>query len=606
MASSPTHRRKRSTSLLGLGGVALADILANSVAVILILIAVTLSVQEQHAQEELEKSTNITTLLSRQLSTTLVYNDLPSSPPAQLHDYHACTIEHDCNPMRYPVIEMLNGHIRIFNTNTRIYRRALLRQDNALDTYLRSLDTDQRNHIRLDVHAVSEYYLTMAILQENNVNVHHWHYLGESVPPLKNNAFEQHDDQPPEQPTDTDNDTADQQAGQPGSGQTGAEQTNDNPPGDSKSSATAQFLASTQQADAQTLDTLQYDTLLPPRFEAAQSAFGKRPSSPFFNSGEPQAPNNGQQKPGTLFEALIGMVAGSGGPRSGGPWSGGNGQKGGDRRTENVQGTLRLNVPNAELLETNSADQNSQRIELTPLQYRQTIITYLLKLLEVARTEKTLQLPSAPEWLAFYALDTDNVTNFPHRNLVDRLAQQISAQIAHRHPPLKDTLLTTTASQNQLRLDTNTVLPSATLELHQPTPWLQPLSQAEQVQPGFLLRLYPSLFKGERLEVPKGYTLLIHPDEFTHPHTQWRPIAVFDAQLNDISLGFVHAGLEGQQLLLSAGVNQLRLNKLPVANPLLSERDHGHRLLAWVWLLAFVGIVLLLFRYRLRVRRQRQ
>lgn len=67
----------------------------------------------------------------------------------------------------------------------------------------------------------------------------------------------------------------------------------------------------------------------------------------------------------------------------------------------------------------------------------------------------------------------------------------------------------------------------------------------------------------------------------------------------------MHAGLEGQQLLLSAGVNQLRLNKLPVANPLLSERDHGHRLLAWVWLLAFVGIVLLLFRYRLRVRRQR-
>ena len=47
--------------------VALADILANSVAVILILIAVTLTVLQERADTEMRKNTEITSLLSRQL-----------------------------------------------------------------------------------------------------------------------------------------------------------------------------------------------------------------------------------------------------------------------------------------------------------------------------------------------------------------------------------------------------------------------------------------------------------------------------------------------------------------------------------------------------------
>ena len=77
-------RKKTSVFSISLGGVALADILANSVAVILIMIIITITVQQKRAEDEVSQNASVTTILARQLASTIVFNDLPSSPPARL------------------------------------------------------------------------------------------------------------------------------------------------------------------------------------------------------------------------------------------------------------------------------------------------------------------------------------------------------------------------------------------------------------------------------------------------------------------------------------------------------------------------------------------
>ena len=118
---------RRARIYLKPGSVALADILANSVAVILILIITSLDVAQEKAQDELEKNADITSILSRQLSSSIVFNELPASAPARLHNYNTCQIAHDCNPMLAPIIELHKGYIRIFNADAKIYRNELLR-----------------------------------------------------------------------------------------------------------------------------------------------------------------------------------------------------------------------------------------------------------------------------------------------------------------------------------------------------------------------------------------------------------------------------------------------------------------------------------------------
>ena len=68
-------------------GVALADILANSVAIVIIMIVVTLMARYEEEQDKLEQAEDVAVLLSRELASSFVMNALPTSPPAQLHDY---------------------------------------------------------------------------------------------------------------------------------------------------------------------------------------------------------------------------------------------------------------------------------------------------------------------------------------------------------------------------------------------------------------------------------------------------------------------------------------------------------------------------------------
>ena len=158
-------------------GVALADILANSAAIVIIMIVVTLMASHEQEQEKLEQTEDVAVLLSRELATSFVMNALPTSPPARLHDY--VTWGPDRNPQHalMPILELHHGFVRDYYTGTVYRREELLRHDNALDAYLGSLREEQLAAVRIDVYSIREFYITMSILKAHGTAPRHWHFL---------------------------------------------------------------------------------------------------------------------------------------------------------------------------------------------------------------------------------------------------------------------------------------------------------------------------------------------------------------------------------------------------------------------------------------------
>ena len=158
-------------------GVALADILANSAAIVIIMIVVTLMASHEQEQEKLEQTEDVAVLLSRELATSFVMNALPTSPPARLHDY--VTWGPDRNPQHalMPILELHHGFVRDYYTGTVFRREELLRHDNALDAYLASLREEQLAAVRIDVYSIREFYITMSILKAHGTAPRHWHFL---------------------------------------------------------------------------------------------------------------------------------------------------------------------------------------------------------------------------------------------------------------------------------------------------------------------------------------------------------------------------------------------------------------------------------------------
>ena len=158
-------------------GVALADILANSAAIVIIMIVVTLMASHEQEQEKLEQTEDVAVLLGRELATSFVMNALPTSPPARLHDY--VTWGPDRNPQHalMPILELHHGFVRDYYTGTVFRREELLRHDNALDAYLDSLRAEQLAAVRIDVYSIREFYITMSILKAHGTSPRHWHFL---------------------------------------------------------------------------------------------------------------------------------------------------------------------------------------------------------------------------------------------------------------------------------------------------------------------------------------------------------------------------------------------------------------------------------------------
>ena len=162
----------------GFAGVALADILANGVAIIIMMIVITVMIKHEQEEQRLEQIEDVSVLLSRDLATSVVMNALPTSPPARLHNYHTSPLDRNPTHALMPIIELHTDNIRNYYTGETISRNELLRHDNAFDRYIKSLNQVQLLRVRIDIYSIRLFYLVMSIFRDYNVRPGHWHFIG--------------------------------------------------------------------------------------------------------------------------------------------------------------------------------------------------------------------------------------------------------------------------------------------------------------------------------------------------------------------------------------------------------------------------------------------
>ena len=158
-------------------GVALVDILANGVAMLIIVIVVTIAARMEREERYAEQADEVVTVMSHKFSTSLVLNSLAASPPARLHDYETSPLDRVLDPDLLPILELHSGFVREFYSGTIWTRRDLLEEHNTFGAWLAGFSDEKKGRLRVDVYDIPEFYLTMSILREHGIRVFHWHFI---------------------------------------------------------------------------------------------------------------------------------------------------------------------------------------------------------------------------------------------------------------------------------------------------------------------------------------------------------------------------------------------------------------------------------------------
>ena len=158
-------------------GVALVDILANGVAMLIIVIVVTIAARMEREERYAEQADEVATVMSHKFSTSLVLNSLAASPPARLHDYEASPLDQVLDPDLLPILELHGGFVREFYSGTIWTRRDLLAEHGGLGAWLAGFSEERKARLRVDVYDIPQFYLTMSILREHGIRVFHWHFI---------------------------------------------------------------------------------------------------------------------------------------------------------------------------------------------------------------------------------------------------------------------------------------------------------------------------------------------------------------------------------------------------------------------------------------------
>ena len=164
-------------------GVALVDILANGVAMLIIVIVVSIAARMEREERYAEQASEVAAVMSHKFSTSLVLNSLAASPPARLHDYEASPLDQVLDPELLPILELHPGFVREFYSGTIWTRRDLLDERSGLSIWLAGFSDERKARLRVDVYDIAQFYLAMSILREHGIRVYHWHFLTGSLSP---------------------------------------------------------------------------------------------------------------------------------------------------------------------------------------------------------------------------------------------------------------------------------------------------------------------------------------------------------------------------------------------------------------------------------------
>lgn len=158
-------------------GVALVDILANGVAMLIIVVVLSITTRIEREERLVERAEEVVTVMSHRLSTSLVLNSLAASPPARLHDYETSPLDAVYGPEVLPILELHRGFVRELYSGAVWTRRALLAGGNPMSAWLSGLGDAPRMRVRVDIYDVDQFYAAMSIFREHGIPIRHWHFV---------------------------------------------------------------------------------------------------------------------------------------------------------------------------------------------------------------------------------------------------------------------------------------------------------------------------------------------------------------------------------------------------------------------------------------------
>ena len=555
-------------------GVALVDILANGVAVLIIVVVLSIAEREEQEKELSERVKEVSAVMTREFSTSLVLNRLAASSPARLHDYENSDLDQFWDPYLLPIIEFHNDSARDPYSGKIWTRSELLEKPNSFDDFLSAMTLDQKQRFRGDIYDVGSYYLVNSILSDYQIQIRHWHFMGSM--PGQGSVLRC----PP--------DVLARDCLSVG--------TND-------SVVTAEELGDLlgQQAEGngEGGGFTDEDSAWPP--EGLEGV-------PDFERGRgeimPEGATLGSQAPGDLSDGLWGSFPDASMANSTGSPNGQGGTGGGQPSDNSIR--FRLADPR-------QLDQNENAIQLdfgdpSIAQLLAGLMAYLSELQRAYDSNLNLE-----PLLANFALILNGaVTNPPQlteaqSQVVEDLSLILSSADQFGDTIFEPILLSTYedlgAEQAILKVTPNRLIFSAQTNTKNQS-WAAGIPS--EGSPKLNINGYPGIWRGLQVTLYRGAVLMIVPGQTQTNISKWRAVTYVAPELDDFIVGFIYSSLdESGQLAVLGESNQVRVESVSLSQPL-SPATFGVKtwLVVFYCLLgiSFVGL-LLFWRPHLKIAR---
>ena len=554
-------------------GVALVDILANGVAVLIIVVVLSIAEREEQEKHFTEKVKEVSAVMTREFSTSLVLNRLAASNPAMLHDYENSEMDQFWDPVLLPIIEFHNNAIRDPYSGKIWSRSELLEKPNSFDEFLSAFSLGQAERIRGDIYDVGTYYLVNSILRDYGMEIRHWHFIG-SVPG-KGSILQC----PPDVMA---RDCV--VAGSNQSAVTGSEIAN---------------LLEQQNSEGGEGEGEGEGEAWPP------SDFRDPTDSSGGSIGQlPNDVNLGSQSTGRPPDDHWGSFPDANETRPRGSGGGGGGGESNQQESDNTI-SFRLADPR-------QADQSENAIQLdfgdpSIQQLLAGLMAYIDELQAAYDNNQTLE----PLLQNFAIILNAAVTNPPQltemqTQVIEDLGMIMTSkqQLGQSQYQLEPLFLSAYADEQTdyavLRLLPNRLIFNAETNTKDQI-WATDISR--EVSPRLNINGYPGIWRGTQITLYRGSVLMLVPEQEPSEIPTWRAAVYVAPKLNDFIVGFVYSAIDTEgRLLIPGESNQVRLGSVNLIQPSVPT-TFGVR--TWLFALYFVlgiSFVGLLFFWRPNLR----
>ena len=565
-------------------GVALVDILANGVAVLIIVIILSIAARSENEKRYVDQVKEVSAVMTREFSTSLVLNRLAASPAAVLHDYVNSEIDQFWDPTIFPILEMHATLVRDPHSGKVWHKAELLQEPNSLDDWLSEMRDTQKIAVRGDLYDVGTYYLLMSILRDHGVAINHWHFMGASAGSINVSQC------PPGTSAADCTGTGAGGAvtnlemfdwlGHDENGGSGAGETEGEGDGDGQWPHSDQGSNNGGAGRGQLADEL-------PQGVDIGSEYGSNPtgsSSNRFNSGSyPDANAN----------------------RSSGSQNGGEsgGESGGSAGLSDQGSSISIRLSDPSAMQQPEGSMSMEMPDLGPEQLLRALMAYLV----VIQAELDQGKSPTPLLRNFLDLMNSLIQSPPPLSpnaeaIVEELVSNIAlnARFSERRgaEALNVSALDKAfAAQGALMK----VLPNRLLfEIEVAAESDELLSSLpDQAKPNLNLNAYPDIWRGLQITLERNSALMSVPVDTAIKNPHWRAVAYVSPSLDDLIVGFVHTTVDDEGFLYVFGeTNQVRVGGAQIVD---AKELAVFGAKTWVFILYLVfgvALVALLFFWR--------